>query len=485
MHLSKSRFLQGLQCPKLLWWAVHEPDAPELVWDAALQTVLQRGHRVGELARSYVPGGVLIDLPHQDLRARVEATRKAITDGAAVVYEASFLEDGVFAAVDILDLREQVLIEVKSTVDVKAQHLPDVAIQLHVVRRAGVPVARVEVMHLNRRCRYPDLSNLFVRRDVTERVEALLPALPAQTEGLLRILEGPLPDVATGAHCYRPYGCPFLGRCWPEPRVLDVENLYHCGPVRAQVLRARGIQSLLDLPEDFSDSGVVRRQLESARTGKLVVEPGLEAALAGFEGPLGFLDFETVAPAIPVWPGCHVYEPVPVQFSLHVEAGAGLRHHAFLASGPSDPRTAIADALIAASAGAKTLLAYNADFERRCILGLADAVPALGGKLRVIADRVQDLLPVIRDHIYHPDFWGSFSLKSVLPALVPEMGYGDLVIAEVQTASAALEALLLEPGADTQELRARLLAYCERDTLALAHLLQRLRGMSTLPGGPR
>ncbi len=479
MHLSKSRFLQGLQCPKLLWWAVHEPEAPELVWDAAQEAILERGHRVGELARTYVPGGVLIDLPHQELAARVAATRKAIAEGAQVLYEASFLEDGVFVAVDILDLREGALIEVKSTTVVKFQHLPDVAIQLHVLRRAGLPIGRAEVMHLDRECRYPDLSKLFARVDVTERAEALLAGLPAEVEGQLRILAGELPEAPTGLHCDRPYGCPFRERCWPEPGEHDVEELYGWGPGRTQALRSQGLRSLLDLPEDFPGSAVVRRQLESVRTGRVVVEPGLGAALADLEGPLGFLDFETVAPAVPVWPGCRPYDPVPAQFSLHGVNGGRLLHHAHLAEGPGDPRPALAEALVRASAGARTLLAYNAAFERRCLLGLAEAVPSLGHDLRALAERVVDLLPIVRDHVYHPGFRGSFSLKSVLPALVPALGYQDLEIAEGQGASLALEALLLEPsGEGTEALRAQLLAYCERDTLAMVQLLDRLRSMA-------
>src|ERR1039457_6626033 len=100
-RLSKSRYMSGLQCPKMLWWRVHEPDAPELVAGEGLQAILTRGQRVGELARAQVPGGVLIDLPHYEFEGRLAATAGALANGAPVVYEASFLEDGVFVAVDI------------------------------------------------------------------------------------------------------------------------------------------------------------------------------------------------------------------------------------------------------------------------------------------------------------------------------------------------------------------------------------------------
>ena len=169
-RLSKARSLAGLQCKKQLWWRVREPEAPELVPGEAQERVFTRGHQVGGArARQYVPDSVLIDLPYFDSDGRVAATAKALAGGARVVYEASFLEDGVFVSVDILERRGDrlVLSEVKSTVEVTEQHLSDVAIQRRVVRRAGLDARRAEAMHLNRECRCPALSNLFVRAPVT------------------------------------------------------------------------------------------------------------------------------------------------------------------------------------------------------------------------------------------------------------------------------------------------------------------------------
>lgn len=152
-RLSKSRYTAGLQCLKQLWWRVHEPDAPELVADEGLQAIFTRGQKVGELARAQIPGGVLIDLPHYDFEGKVAVTAKALADGAPAIFEASFFEDGVFVAVDILERRKEdfTLVEVKSTLDVKKEHLPDVAVQVHVVRGAGIPVA----VHRTRRSDAP------------------------------------------------------------------------------------------------------------------------------------------------------------------------------------------------------------------------------------------------------------------------------------------------------------------------------------------
>src|ERR1035437_2234402 len=251
-RLSKSRYTSGLQCPKLLWWKVHEPDAPELTADEGLQAIFTRGQKVGELARAQVPGGVLMDLPHYQFEGRVAATAKAIADGAPAVYEASFLEDGVFVAVDILERRGDgfVVSEVKSTLDAKAQHLPDVAIQVHVVSKAGLPVKRAEVMHLNRECRYPDLSNLFAREDVTTLICPALLEVPKELEALAAVISGPLPEVAAGPHCNEPYACPFLDRCWPELPAHHISTFYRLRTKKATALETEGIRTLFDLPDD-------------------------------------------------------------------------------------------------------------------------------------------------------------------------------------------------------------------------------------------
>jgi len=479
--LSKSRIMAGLQCHKLLWWTVHEPEAPELVLDAPTRAVLDRGSRVGEVARRYVPGGVTIDLPYNAYAARLAATRRALESSAPAVYEASFRADGVFVAVDILerDGRGVRLVEVKSSTGVKDQHIPDVAVQAHVLRRCGLALVGAEVMHLNRECVYPDLANLFVRVDVTEAVGAIADQVPGWIADQVAMLRGPVPHVPTGAHCTEPYECPFLARCWPSLPPHHVSTLYAVG-ARARELDEQGYRTIHDLPDDVPLRKIAERQRRAVQENRLIVEPGLARALAVFVPPLAFLDFETVGLAIPVWDGCRPYDAVPVQFSCHLLAPDGrVTHHEWLAEGPEDPRPKLAEHLIQACKTARTVVAYNAGFERRCVAQMAEVLPALAGTLWGIADRLVDLLPMIRSHVYHPDFNGSFGLKSVLPALVPALRYDDLAVAEGETASLELERLLFdsaELGEDaTKQLRGDLRLYCQRDTFGLVQLLRRLQ----------
>jgi hypothetical protein len=169
--------------------------------------------------------------------------------------------------------------------------------------------------------------------------------------------------------------------------------------------------------------------------------------------------------------------------SCHVLAADGRSaHHEHLADPGGDPRPALADAVVRACEGARTIVAYNASFEGRCLEHLAVAVPQRAAALGVIRERLVDLLPVVRDHVYHPAFGGGFGLKAVAPALVPGAGYGDLEVVGGDIASALLETLLLAPGtldpSDRANARTQLLAYCARDTEVLAKVYERLAALA-------
>jgi hypothetical protein len=486
-RLSKSRFVAGLQCHKLLWWKVHEPAARELVASPDLQARFEAGKRVGEAARAYVPGGALIGFRYDEVDRKIAATQAALRGAAPAIYEAALATDDAYAVVDILERRARGfgLIEVKSTTDVKPEHIPDVGMQTYILRHSGIAVERAEVMHLNRECRYPDLSNLFVRRDVTPLVEGFLPGVPDAIAAQVAALAGPLPDVPIGDHCFEPHECPFMKRCWPDWPADHVSTLYVMRR-RALDLEAKGYRTLHDLPGDLKLNAIQARQVRAVQTGTLVVEESLAEALAPFEGPLAFLDFETVSPAIPVWNGCRPWDQVPVQFSVHLERpGGGYAHHAWLAEGGADPRPEQAERLVAACAGAQAIVAYNSSFERSCIRLLSAAAPGLARDLGLLELKLVDLLPVVRNHVYHPKFAGSFSLKSVIPALVPDVSYEDLEIKDGAAATLALWRLVFEPDRlgrrESSGMRRALLAYCERDSWATVKLLDRLRALVGSP----
>ncbi|HWP36415.1 MAG TPA: DUF2779 domain-containing protein [Gemmatimonadales bacterium] len=483
-YLSKSQFLTGLRCHKYLWWLVHEPEAPELRPSDILLDRFDQGREVGERARTYVPGGELIGTPFVPLAERIELTRRALASGAPVLYEAAFEADGVRVIVDIFERTADgfTLIEVKQNTSVKPEHIPDAAIQVHVARRAGVPITRVEVMHLNDECRFPDLSNLFSRADVTTEVQNVLPGLAEAIQGQRQAVAGPLPDVPIGDHCRRPTPCPFMSRCWPRLPKYHITTLYRLHAKKLSRLQDLGVETIPSIPDDFKLTATQARQRGAIRAGRVLVEPTLGPALQRIREPLAFLDFETVARAVPVWHGCRPWQQVPAQFSCHVRREDGqTEHHEWLADGPGDPRRELATRLIEACQDVHQVLAYNASFEQDCILHLADVFPDLREQLLRIAERLGDLLPIVREGVYHPEFNGGFGLKAVAPALVPEVSYDDLVIASGGEATLELARLLLttdELGREErQDVRRQLLEYCKRDTWCLVRLLDRLRDL--------
>ncbi|HEY4131368.1 MAG TPA: DUF2779 domain-containing protein, partial [Gemmatimonadaceae bacterium] len=253
-----------------------------------------------------------------------------------------------------------------------------------------------------------------------------------------------------------------------------VTTLYRIGKKAASFVEM-GYETIDQLPEEIKLSAIAARQRRSVRQGEIIVDRDkLFTALGAVARPVAHLDFETVQPAIPIWPGCRPYDQVPVQLSCHVVDVDGTpRHHAWLFDGGGDPRIAAATAILEACAGARTVTAYYSSFERECIKHVAEACPDLATPLLAIAESLVDLLPIVREHVYHPEFVGSFSLKKVLPALVPTLTYEGLAIAEGLTAQAQLSRLYFEAGMgadERSEIREALLKYCELDTHAMVEL---------------
>lgn len=480
--LSKSRFVHGVQCHKYLWLLTHEADAPELKISPAIQDIFDQGNQVGRLARARFPDGVLVELAHNDPE-RIPLTKRLLNAKTPAIFEASFFADDTFAAVDVL-LREDggyVLIEVKSGSEVKDKYVLDAAVQTHVLEADGLDIRRVEIMHINNEYVHPGPADLFVRDDVTERVRELLPKIPDEVRRQLEVLAGKEPDVPIGPHCRQPDECPFMSRCWPQEKdsVLRIHAAKY--DKRFELYNA-GIKSIKNLPANYKLNAVQARQRLAVATGKLALEPALAEELAPYQGRLGFLDFESVGRAVPVWSGTKPWEQIGVQFSYHEgPVGGPYTHEEFLAEPDSDPREAIARRLVEVTKHADKVLMYT-PFEKTQIRSMARFNPALAGGLANLEERLLDLAQVIRHCVYHADFGGSLSIKDVLPVLVPGMAYKDTVrIPDGSEASAKLARLLFYAGELTAEerrqLKEELLEYCKHDTFAMVKLLERLKAL--------
>jgi hypothetical protein len=484
--LSKSRFAAGLQCEKRLYLECYHRDLMDPV-EPGRRALLDAGTRVGLVARNRWPG-LWIEEDHLHHAEAVDRTRRAIADaGVRAIHEAAFLFEGVRVRVDILARAERGgwdLIEVKSSASVKEEYLPDVAVQLHVVQGSGVRVRRAGILHINNRYVYPggpyDLERLFVWRDQTDAARELRSRVTESLASMRRMLaSASVPEIRPGSQCERPYVCPFYSHCHADDPEHPIEDLPRAGLRLLDSLRALRIEDIRDIPDDFEGLNELQRRVrECVRTGTAFADPALQQALRRFRYPVRFLDFETCNPALPLYPGTRPFQQIPFQWSIHTLTRSGTTSHAeFLQDTKSDPRLPLAESLVDALADSGTIVVYSG-FEERIIRSLADEFPALRSRLLPLAeDRMEDLLELIRSHYYHPGFRGSFSIKDVLPALVPGIGYQDLAIREGGQAGAAYAEMIdpATPAARRADIREALRRYCRRDTEAMLMLFQALK----------
>lgn len=484
IRISKSKFVAGCQCPKRLYWQVHSPELAAEP-DAASEAIIQQGHEVGMLARQLFPDGV--EVCERNLDQAIRATRELVANPEIpAIFEAVFEHGGVLVKVDVLHRRRDGrwrLIEVKSTTDVKDHHYEDVAIQYRVVSRSGVDVASVCLAHVNRGYIYPgdeiDPRRFFRIRNLTRRVQRLQPKLTFQLRSEFTVLAMPTPpDIAPGRHCTDPVTCEFYDRCNP-PRPDDhIGYLPRLHASAMDELEEMGIESIRDIPDDFDLTDIQRRAATCVQTGEPWFSPELRDALGGLAYPLYFADFETLNRAVPPFAGMRPYDHLPFQWSVHVQRqpGAESEHYEFLATDASDPRREFISSLLAILGDSGSILVYSA-FESQRLSELASWFPEFADRITAIQARLFDLLPVVREHTYHPAYAGSYSIKSVLPALVPEMTYDGMDVADGQSAGLAWESLV-RGGLncdERQRIEKALRAYCGQDTLAMVRLLEVLR----------
>lgn len=485
-RISKSRFIAGVQCLKRLYWQVH---APELAAqpDAASEAIIEQGREVGMLARRLFPGGVEVCERSLDQAIRTTCELSGNPQVQAI-FEGVFEHEGVLVRVDILQRRRDKrwrLIEVKSTSDLKDHHLEDVAIQYRVVSRSGLDVAAMSLAHVNRGYVFDggdiDVRRFFKIRNLTRRVERLQPKLTFQLRSEFAVLAMPnAPDIAPGRHCTDPVTCEYFERCNPPRRNDHIGFLPRIHASAIEELNAIGVDSIMDIPDDFDLSEIQRRAAACVQTGQPWFDPQLRDVLGGLVYPLYFADFETVNPAIPRYAGMRPYDHLAFQWSVHVQRqpGAEPEHYEFLAEHTSDPQRDFITSLSAALGESGSVAVYSS-FESQRLSELASWFPEFADRIGAIQSRLFDLLPVVRENVYHPAFAGSYSIKSVLPALVPEMTYDGMQVANGQEAGLAWESLAggsLDCG-EHARIRKALLDYCALDTLAMVRLLEKLRSV--------
>ena len=483
-YLTKSLYIKGLQCHKALWLHKYQPELKNDVSESQ-QAVFDSGTDVGILARQLFPGG--IEVPYDGLThaEQITRTQELIADATTTIYEATFNFDNIFVKVDILHHGRDgwELYEVKSSTKLKDVYLDDIAVQHYVLTGCGISLSKAALVHINNQYvlrGHIEVDKLFTILEVTEEIRTKQDELIANITVMRVMLQGDVPQIDIGPHCSAPYECAFGGHCWrhiPDNSVFDFRG--H-GKPDAFALYRQGILKMDEVPSDQLGWRQKLQQDGLLHHKNHVDTSAVQKFLDSLWYPLCFMDFETTyMTPVPLFDSTRPYQQIPFQFSLHIiqTLGAEVKHYEFLADGMKDPRQDFLDDLLTCLPLNSCILTWNQVFEEGRLRELAEAYPKRSAEIQTTIENLRDLMVPFRNKsIYHWRFDGSYSIKSVLPALVPELSHDSLHISNGEMASAAwMRMIRVNEKEEREALSKQLLEYCRLDTLAMVKILDRMR----------
>ncbi|MGN0813261.1 MAG: DUF2779 domain-containing protein [Candidatus Coproplasma sp.] len=489
MYFSKSKYCSLWQCPKMCWLKKYKPE--EVKIDPDVQARFETGNQVGALAKGlfgeYCDVTTLKADGSLNLSAMVEKTKKAIADAVENICEAAFSFGGLYCAVDILHKENggYAIYEVKSSTDVKLIYCADMAYQKYVLEKCGVCVTGTFLVNINSeyiRLGEIDIQLFFKITDVSSLVNEEEKVVGQKLEYAEKLLANPNePAIDIDKCCTDPYKCGFWDYCTrhiPTPSVFDLYKL----PFNEKIASyKKGIVSFDDLVANgVALTGIKKMQVDYALNdrGTYIDKEKIKEFLNELSYPIYFLDFESMRLAIPPFDNSKPNQQIPFQYSLHyIESENGeIKHKEFLAQSGVDPRREIAEHLCNDIPDNVCVLAYYKMYECGRIGELAKLFPDLSEHLLKIRSNIKDLLiPFQNGYYYNRAMGSSFSIKSVLPAIYPELNYHDLE--GVHNGSEAMDIfpkIKDMPPEEAQKAREQLLKYCELDTFAMVKLWQEL-----------
>ena len=482
-RLSKSTFIRGLQCEKSLYLYKHHYKLKDPT-PTSLQAVFDQGTNIGILAQELFPNGVDASPEnHFKMVESVGKTQDFIFQGETIIYEATFLYNDVLAALDILvkDQDGWKAYEVKSSTKVSDTYIKDASIQYYTITNSGIDLEDISIVHINNQYvknGEVDINELFTIESVLDKVLEYLPRIPNEVKRLKNVIESPeIPQVDIGPHCSDPYDCDFKGTCWKHIPVYSIFNISRLNRDKKFDLYNQGVVTLDQI--DLSQTGLNPNQLlqvQSELNGSSHIDTEeIRNFTSELNYPLYFLDFETIGPAVPIYDGSRPYQQLVFQYSLHIQETptSELEHREYLADPNEDPRIGFVEQLIQDCGNSGDILVYNIGFERGKLNDLIDVFPEYSDDLRWIVNRLKDLMiPFQQKWYYTPEMRGSYSIKSVLPALIPDLSYNDLDIKEGGTASNTFLSMVNGTfEGNVEKTRKQLLEYCKMDTQAMVKIL--------------
>lgn len=485
--LSKSTFIRGANCTKSLYLNKYRRGLRDKI-SSQQEAIFEQGTNVGILAQDLFPGGIDCSPENAfEFQKAVIKTKQEIENGASIIYEAAFQFNGVLAALDILvkDSEGWKAYEVKSGTSVSETYELDATLQYYTIINSGIKLTDISIIHLNsgyEKNGTLDIKQLFKISSIKEKVLQLLPTIPAQVEKLKAVIENKsTPQVDIGSYCLSPYPCDFKGYCWKHIPEYSVFNISRLSTTSKFELYKKGILNIKDVPKDFKLNESQLLQVNCEISGEKHIDKAkIKDFLAGLKYPLYYLDFETFMTAVPIFDKSKPYQQIVSQYSLHIqnEKEGALVHKEFLAEANGiDPRVQLMDHLINDCGESGDIIVYNLEFESTRIQEMMAAFPEKALALGKINERLKDLMiPFQNKWYYAPELQGSYSIKKVLPSLVPELSYKNLNIKEGGTALSVFTAMVKgEFKGDVAQTRKDLLEYCKLDTFAMVEIINKLK----------
>lgn len=481
MLLTKSKFLTGLKCPRCFWKAMNEKATDEIsVQDE--QNINQR-IQVGELAKKLFSNG--IDLSKKDFKSNIEATQDWLFLNY-VIFEAGIEVDNLYTRMDILVPNSDEsydIVEVKSSTQVKEEHIFDVAFQKYVCEKSGVNINRCHILHINNsyiKKGELKLEELFIKEDITDKVEKVYPNVPELIEELINIYNLPkAPEVNANKYLFNEYPCEFDSDCWSFLPKYNVSKLYRINKNKVAGLFRNNIFEIKNVPNDIlNDKQMIQKEV-IINNKTYINSDGIRNFISKLQYPLYYLDFETFSEAIPRFDGSKSYTQVPFQYSLHVQhEDDRLEHYEFLHKNNTDPRKLILISMIEVLGDKGSVIVFNQSFEKSRLKELASLYPQYETNVNNILERIVDLLvPFSNFNYYNPSQNGSCSIKKVLPAVTGK-SYEGMEIANGADASTLYFKSTFEDRFSAEEkekIYSNLLKYCNLDTEGMVWIVNELK----------
>lgn len=486
LNISKSSFTRGLQCNKSLYLKKHHPNLEDPISEAQ-QAVFDGGTNVGILATQLFPGGIDLDkyIP-SDFPQAFSETNRLLKEESAIVYEAGFKHENLLCFMDILTKEGDTYkaYEVKGSTSVKDIYLWDTAFQYYVITNNGIELEDISVVFLNTsyvKNGAIDVNQLFTIESVKERILELQPKVKQHIKQMNAMLSNSvIPSIDIGPHCSDPYDCSFCGHCWkhvPDNSVFSYKGIK--GNTKWELFNS-DITTVEAIPDNYPLNNTEQLVVSSLKNKSSYIDKdAITSFVEELNYPFYFLDFETLfRVSIPIYDNSSPFQQIPFQYSLHVQKsnGSDVEHFEFLAEATKDidPRISFIENLINVIGTTGDIVTYNESFEKGRLLEIKSCFPQYSTEIDSMISRVIDLMKPFRSrHYYTPDMKGSYSIKKLLPALIPNLTYEGMDIADGGAASAAFMKLYDESNPEIiKKTREDLLNYCELDTMAMVEILQ-------------